>query len=171
MARRIFALRALAVLALLGGMLLLASCGYRHGANGAPCPPEGVSTLAIAKVENNTLDPGLAQSFRSLFRDEMVRHSCGRFVDRSVAEGLVDLYIVSVTEGTRVEDPNGNTVKLEVVVTLRAVIRRRLDNTNVWDSGQVSDYETFFGVDAQSARTRAIELGTRKLVDQISVGF
>lgn len=150
---------------------LLASCGYRPASQGSFSLPKDIHTLAITEVDNPTLDAELGQRVRSLFRDEVRRRGLYTFAEPERADARVRIIIPQQSTFTRVEDDDDQTLRLETSVQLRALVHRRLDDEQVLDTGIVGAFETFFGESEDSARTDALDLAIRRLVDRFANDF
>jgi hypothetical protein len=155
----------------LAALLLCWGCGYRPTGDTASRLPPDIRTLAVTSIDNRTLDTDLPQLVNGVFRDEITRRGQLKWAERDTADGLVSLTIVSLSESARLEDADGRTGKIKIGVVVRAKVRSRLNDVQVWDSGNVGFSETSFGGDELDARRAATSLAVRRLVDKLSISF
>lgn len=158
----------------LTAVLLLAvlaqGCGYTLG--GAQGLPGDVRTLHIGKVDNTTLDVTLPPLLHSLFRQEIEKRDLAGWAGAREADGIVKLSVVSLSTNSRVTTTEGRTLKFQTTVVLRGTLTHRVDQKQVWDSGDVAGEETFFDPAEESAAvSRAMEFAVRYLVDSMTATF
>ena len=117
----------LAVLALAGA----ASCGYRL--SGASTLPEHVRAIVVMPFENRTNRPEIEQRVTEELADQLTRR--GRYsvvTDResadAVLEGAITTYRTTPVQFTS----EGRANRVEVIVTIQATLRERVDDTVLW---------------------------------------
>ncbi len=156
---------ALCTLAALGG------CGYHFVSQGKVALPDDIKTLAVKKVKNPSMETWLPAELIASFRDEITNRDQLKWADDSKADGLVYFDIKYFDITTSVSDDKDRTEQYSVTIKVRAQIRRRLDNAEVWDSGYITMAEYFLATDLDSARRKAVELAVRRMVDSMQNAY
>ncbi len=153
----------------------LCSCGYRLTSSVPLVLPEDIHTLCLVKVINPSTETWLGPYLRSALRDEFTRRGQIKWVDRSQAEGLMEIEINTWSSSTKLEDADDQTVKSEVTLVFQGRIFRQKDHSLLWESRTIVEQEPFTGdengPDSQSAERRVIDLGMERLADQLSQNF
>ena len=105
----------------------LCACGYNFTGQGTVLgpDPDAVSrldpafrTMAIARVENPTIEPWLEPRLRSLIRDEFTRRRFVTWVDKDKATSLLTVVIKKFTRSTSVAGQQDQSLKLSNGMTL-----------------------------------------------------
>ncbi len=174
-AARIHALACLLLAAL--ALLSLGGCGYKFTGQSIS-DEESVSVLApqyrdlaIARIENPTVEPWLEPRLRSLLRDELTRRRLANWVDRSKATALITVYVKQYTRSTALAGQQDQSLKLSTGMTFSVRIRRAGDNLVLWDSGEQSQNESYYPGDADGADMRVTDLAIRRLADLMTQGY
>ena len=149
----------------------LGGCGYQFVSQGKVALPEDIKTLAIKRVDNPSMETWLPAELIARFRDEITSRAQLRWVDKADADALVYIDIEFFDVTTAVSDDKGQTEQYVATIKVRARIRRRLTNAEVWDSGYKYISERFLASDQQSARRKAVELAVRQIVDSMQNAY
>lgn len=149
----------------------MGGCGYNFVSQGKVDLPDDIRTLAIKKVANPSMETWLPAELISQFRDEITDRAQLAWVDKSDADGLVYIEVKFFDIGTSVSDDKGRTEQYSVSLNVRARIRRRLDNVEVWDSGSINMVEYYLASDRNDARRKAVELAVRRMVDALQNAY
>lgn len=161
----------LALAALLGG------CGYRFTGQ-SYADDENVSVLApqyrdlaVARIENPTVEPWLEPRLRSLLRDELTRRRLAHWVERSRATALITVHVKQYTRSTALAGQQDQSLKLSTSITYSVRVRRAGDNLMLWDSGEQTQTESYYPGDADGADMRVTDLAVRRLADLMTQGY
>lgn len=105
---------------------LLAGCGYQFQGSGTSLPAD-VKTLAVASVENETLDPGLGRDVEEALRTMIESFGALQLVEN---ESEADAVMRAVVKGvdTRVRSVTGATdiaLEYDLIITVAAELRRQ----------------------------------------------
>ncbi len=171
---------------LLGLTLLLASawslcaCGYSFTGQGTVLGPDpgaisrldpAFRTMAIARVENPTIEPWLEPRLRSLIRDEFTRRRFVTWADKDKATSLLTVIIKKFTRSTAVAGQQDQSLKLSTGLTLVFRVHRASDGAILWDSGEQNQSESFFPGDSEGADLRITDLAVRRMADRLTENY
>lgn len=102
---------------LLGLIGLLAGCGYTAG----PLLPEGVRRIAVPIAQNESLYRHAEVTYTRELKQELLRRSGARVVDRGEADAILETRIVEVPRNALVEDAVDQI--LEDAILVRVAVR------------------------------------------------
>lgn len=163
--------------ALLLAALVLGGCGYKFTGSSISDEesvnvlPAQYRDLAIIRIENPTVEPWLEPRLRSLIRDEFTRRRLTNWVERSKAAAFVTVQIKQYTRSTALAGAQDQSVKLSAGMIWTVRIRRAGDNLLLWDSGEMSQNESFYPGDADGADMRLTDLAVRRVADLMTEGY
>lgn len=171
------AARLVVLCALLLALLSMAGCGYKFTGSSISdeesvnvLPPQ-YRDLAIQRVENPTVEPWLEPRLRSLIRDEFTRRRLANWVERSKAAAYVTVQIKQYTRSTALAGQQDQSVKLSAGIVWSVRVRRAGDNLVLWDSGEMTQNESFYPGDADGADMRLTDLAVRRVADLMTEGY
>jgi len=156
---------------LLFAALAAASCGYRLGGQAPVVLPESMRTLAIAEVENPTMEAWLEAALRSSIRDELNRRGHVRWADTASAEAVMKVRVQRFTAQSSVKDEDDRTLKFAVELRLDARLLRNKDSSVIWESGNITSRQSYTGDDLSQARSEAIAMAVRELADRMGHAY
>jgi hypothetical protein len=169
-------MRSLGLALLFAATLALCGCGYSF--TGQADSTETASRLdpafrkmAIARVENPTIEPWLEPRLRSLIRDEFTRRRLATWADKDQATSLLTVIIKRFARSTLVAGQQDQSVKLSTELTLFFRVHRAGDGAVLWDSGEMSQSESFFPGDSEGADLRVTDLVVRRLADRMTQNY
>lgn len=172
--------RSLGLVLALAAALSLGGCGYTFTGQGTLMGPDPdvVSRLdpafrhmAIARVENPSIEPWIEPRLRSLIRDEFTRRRFVTWVDKDKATSLLTVTIKKFTRSTVVAGQQDQSVKLSTGLTLIFRVQRAGDGAVLWDSGEQSQTESFFPGDSDGADLRVTDLAVRRMADLMTENY
>jgi len=172
--------RVLGLALLLAATWTLCGCGYTFTGQGTVLgpDPDAVSRLdpafrsmAIARVENPTVEPWLEPRLRSLIRDELTRRRFITWTDKDKATSLLTVTIKKFTRSTIVAGQQDQSVKLSTGLVLIFQVRRASDGAVLWNSGEQSQTESFFPGDSDGADLRVTDLAVRRMADLMTQNY
>ncbi|MDD4951634.1 MAG: LPS assembly lipoprotein LptE [Desulfovibrionaceae bacterium] len=158
-------------LAAAAAALLCLSCGYHLAGEGPLVLDKEHRELFIAEVANPTTETWLGPRLRSLLRDELTRRGQIRWVDRGRASALVKLEVTKFSRGSAVYGVEEQTLRYEVELRFRARIVSAVDNTLLWDSGEITQTEPYFGNEQTAADNTVTEQAVRRLAERMSENY
>ena len=171
------AARLVALACLLLASLILGGCGYRFTGSSISdeesvnvLPPQ-YRDLAIIRIENPTVEPWLEPRLRSLIRDEFTRRRLANWVERSRAAAFVTVQIKQYTRSTALAGAQDQSLKLNAGMIWVVRIRRAGDNLLLWESGEMTQGESFYPGDADGADMRLTDLAVRRVADLMTEGY
>ena len=151
---------------------LLTGCGYGFTKHQQITDlPDDLHSLFFEALDNPTLDPDLNLELRQRVRDEITSRGLLTWDSRETADGLLTLRVVRFTSNTTVTGEDDETIKSAATLRLEAWITRRRDGANVWNSGNISESQSFFGGGQGRAETTVIDLAARRLADRLASDF
>ncbi|PKN07429.1 MAG: hypothetical protein CVU73_11715 [Deltaproteobacteria bacterium HGW-Deltaproteobacteria-8] len=172
--------RSLGLVLVLAAALSLSGCGYTFTGQGTLMgpDPDAVSRLdpafrhmAIARVENPTIEPWIEPRLRSLIRDEFTRRRFVTWVDKDKATSLLTVTIKKFMRSTVVAGQQDQSVKLSTGLTMIFRVQRAGDGAVLWDSGEQSQTESFFPGDSDGADLRVTDLAVRRMADLMTENY
>ncbi|MBW2109731.1 MAG: hypothetical protein JRI36_13880, partial [Deltaproteobacteria bacterium] len=144
-------------------------CGYHFKGMGLKAP-EGVQTIAVMVLENNTAEPGIETVFTGDLSYEFTRSKVLQVVNRAAADAVLSGSIVSLAEDTVTHTESYTSDERRVVVTLKLVLRRK-DGKVVWANNSLSDEEVFSVSDDRATtdknKREAIETLSTRLAEKV----
>ncbi|KAF0232774.1 MAG: hypothetical protein FD177_2256 [Desulfovibrionaceae bacterium] len=169
-------MRYLGLALLFAATLALGGCGYTF--TGQAVDAETASrldpafrTMALVRVENPTIEPWLEPRLRSLIRDEFTRRRFVSWTDKDKAASLLTVVVKRYTRSTSVAGQQDQSLKLSTGLTLIFRVHRAGDGAILWDSGEVSQSESFFPGDSDGADLRITDLAVRRLTDLMTQNY
>ncbi len=159
---------------LVAALVALASgCGYQFAAKSGPTVlGDGSRKLAIASVDNPTLEVWIEPFVRNSLYDELATRSKVTWTQPGDADQVLDIKVDNYFVAAAIRDDRDDTLKYQVRVTISAILRDRSTGARIWESGPVQRREFYIAEDAKSLAGRvAIELALRDLVDRMSHAF
>ncbi|MDO9632754.1 MAG: LPS assembly lipoprotein LptE [Humidesulfovibrio sp.] len=172
--------RSLGLVLVLAAALSLGGCGYTFTGQGTLMgpDPDAVSRLdpafrhmAIARVENPSIEPWIEPRLRSLIRDEFTRRRFVTWVDKDKATSLLTVTIKKFMRSTVVAGQQDQSVKLSTGLTMIFRVQRAGDGAVLWDSGEQSQTESFFPGDSDGADLRVTDLAVRRMADLMTENY
>jgi len=172
--------RSLGLALLLAVAWTLSGCGYTFTGQGTLLgpDPDAVSrldpafrTMAIARVENPTVEPWLEPRLRSLIRDEFTRRRFVTWTDKDKASSLLTVTIKRFTRSTALAGQQDQSLKLSTGLSLVFRVQRASDGAILWDSGEQSQTESFFPGDSEGADLRVTDLAVRRMADLLTENY
>lgn len=152
--------------------LLLPACGYQLTAQAPIDLPQDSTRLFLGKVVNPTTETWFEPMLRSSLRDELTRRGNVTWVDRDVAEAIVNLDVRSYSSSDVVKGRDDVTFKSEARVQMEASFYNARTNALIWASGPVTATETYRGAEGKRAATQAaIDLAVRMIADRLGQKF
>ncbi len=159
------------LLALMILVFIVSGCGYHNSATQPNRLPEAFREIAFGKVENPTLERWLEPELRSRIRDEITRRGQLTWVERSKAEALINLRIVSLENSSDVRGDKDKTLKYEETLRVRMRITDASDGRTIWNSGTVEVSESYMPGDEDSNELLVVKLMARRLVDRLNQAY
>lgn len=158
--------------------LSLALCGCGYTFTGQAADAETASRLdpafrsmALVRVDNPTIEAWLEPRLRSLIRDEFTRRRLATWTDTDKATSLLTVIIKRYTRTTAVAGQQDQSLKLNAGITLIFRVHRAGDGAVLWDSGEVSQSESFFPGGSEVADLRITDLAVRRLTDLMTQNY
>ena len=127
----------------LSALLALAGCGYNFQGSGTSLPDD-VKTVAIAKVENNTIERGLGTQVEESLRSVFERYGALKVVEEeNQADAVLQAKILGIT--TAVKSVTSSTdVALEYNLTMYIAAELKRSNGQIlWLHPKLSASEPF----------------------------
>ena len=164
--------RASCIALVCAALLLLASCGYRFSSAAPLALPQNMQRLYLEEIRDPTTEPQLESRLRTSLRNEFSQRGGVEWVARDLAEGLLQVHIMSYSSASKLESAEQETVRFEAVIRFEGLIFESEDHALVWESGQLTARESYA---QQSERDRAqeevVRLAAEKLANQLARGF
>ena len=164
--------RASCIALVCAALLLLASCGYRFSSAAPLALPQNMQRLYLEEIRDPTTEPQLESRLRTSLRNEFSQRGGVEWVSRGLAEGLLQVHIMSYSSASKLESAEQETVRFEAVIRFEGLIFESQDHALVWESGQLTARESYA---QQSERDRAqeevVRLAAEKLANQLARGF
>ena len=152
-------------------LLFAAGCGYSVGSSGNQVLEAGFRKVAVDEVTNNTTLAWIEPRLRSLLRDEVTRRGDLQWVDRNKADALITLAVNRFQRPTAVTGASDETLRYEAELEVEAVLRSRVDGTELWRSGKVSEKWPFFAGQESEAEDQVTALVIRTIVRRMSENY
>ncbi|WP_320170956.1 LPS assembly lipoprotein LptE [Maridesulfovibrio sp.] len=152
-------------------LFCITACGYHNSASAPNRLGEKFHEIAVAKVENPTLERWLEPKIRSMLHDEIIRRGQLVWADRSKAEALISIKIISISSGSRILGDNDATLKYDKSLKVQMKVTDAADGTMIWNSGPVEVTESYYSGQEDAANELVTELLVRKLVDRMSQAY
>jgi len=165
---------AVAIAACLG----LWGCGYHFTGTGSSDGTEQASRLApdqrnmaLVRVDNPTTESWIEPRLRSLIRDEFNRRHLVTWTDKAKATSLLTIIIKKYTRSTALSGESDQTVKLNAGITVTFRITRATDGGIIWDSGEVTQNESYYPGDSEGADSRVTDMLVRRMADLMTENY
>lgn len=147
------------------------ACGYHNSATEPNRLGERFKEVAIAKVENPTLERWLEPKLRSLLRDEITRRGQLVWTDKSKADALFNIKIISLSSGSSILGNDDITLKYDKTLKVQMRVTNAADGKLLWNSGTVSVTESYFTNEESATEELVVELLVRRLVDKMNQAY
>ncbi len=149
----------------------VSACGYHNSATEPNKLGEQFKEVAIAKVENPTLERWLEPKIRSLLRDEITRRGQLVWTDKSKAEALFNIKILSLSDGSRTLGNEDKTLKYDKTLKVQMRVTSAADGKLLWNSGPVEVTESYYTGQEDATDQLVTELLVRRLVDKMNQAY
>ena len=127
--------------------------------------PEGIESVAIPLMENQTAEPLLAEEITDKVISEFMMQGVFRLVDEERADGVLEMLLKSVTEQANTYSSEETVSEMRVTLNVEVELLRRSNgetvmkkNFNSWGIYSLEDGE----------RADGIEQAAEKLVEDIT---
>jgi TolB-like protein len=122
-----------AVLALLAATLGSLACGYKLLGVGSGVIPRDVHSIVVLPFENRTNRPEIEQRVTEQLASLLARRSGYSVVtDRSAADAVLEGAVVAYHTTPVQFTSEGRANRVEVIVTLQAILRKTADDSVLW---------------------------------------
>jgi outer membrane lipopolysaccharide assembly protein LptE/RlpB len=161
----LFRLTSLVLLSLVLSIAL--GCGYQIMGRGGEFP-EGITSLAIAPLENKTKEANLNAIFVSALRREFIFRREVDIVSKDKAEASLQGAITSVTTGSIAYDREARAREYRVTITLDLLLVRQGDGKVLWRGDGIqgaTEYIASTDVIVEEGRKNA---AIRKIADDLA---
>ncbi len=163
------------ILFLLGLLLLASGCYYTF----SPNLPEGIETVAVPVIENNTYRFGIEQELTTAVIEELLTNSPLTVTSEVNADALLDITITSYYTRAVSYDADESVKQRELKVTLEVVFRDLAAKKDLWHDSALSERvlyhdENTAGYTAETeeqAFTRLVDLLAERLINRIVEGW
>lgn len=149
----------------------MSACGYHNSATEPNRVGEQFREVAIAKVENPTLQRWLEPKIRSMLRDEITRRGQLTWVDKSKAEALFNIRILELSDGSRILGDQDVTLKYDMTLKLQMKVTSSSDGSLIWNSGPLEVTESYYVGQEDETRQLITKLMIRRLVDRMNQAY
>lgn len=156
---------------LLSVIFAVSACGYHNSATEPNRLGDKFKEVAIAKVENPTLERWLEPKIRSLLHDEITRRGQLVWVDKSKAEALFNIRIISLSSGSSILGESDETLKYDKTLKVQMRVIDAADGHMIWNSGPVSVTESYFTGEETETEELVVTLLVRRLVDKMNQAY
>lgn len=147
------------------------ACGYHNSATEPNRIGDKFREIAINKVENPTLERWLEPELRSMLRDEITRRGQLAWVDKSKAEALINIRIISLSSGSRILGNKDVTLKYDKTLKIQMRIVSAADGKLLWNSGPVEVTESYYSGQEDETNALVTELLVRRIVDKMNQAY
>jgi outer membrane lipopolysaccharide assembly protein LptE/RlpB len=114
----------------------MVGCGYHVMEKGGTFP-EGITSVAIIPLENNTREPNLTAIFTSAFRREFIFRQDVEVVTEQKAEATLEGAITSIDTGSVAYNSEGRATEYDISVTLNVRLIRRSNKVVLWKGDKI----------------------------------
>ncbi len=159
------------LLLLLCLVFFVSGCGYHSSASEPNKLSEKYHEIAISEVKNPTLERWLEPRLRGDLRDEITRRGQLVWVDKSKAEALISLRIVSFSNNSRVLGNKDETLKYNSILKVQMKVTDAADGHIIWNSGTVEVTESYYKGQEDTTQDLVVELMIRRLVDRMNQAY
>ncbi len=121
---------------------MVLACGYRIMGSGGEFP-EGVTTLSISSLKNETLEPRLDKIFVSAFRKEFISRRDVGIVEIREAESILQGTIQSLTTSSLSYDEEGRAKEHRIIITIDLLVVRQEDGKILWQGNGIRGSEVY----------------------------
>ncbi|TIH17358.1 hypothetical protein D0S45_06785 [Marinifilum sp. JC120] len=149
----------------------VSACGYHNSATEPNRVGEQFREVAIAKVENPTLERWLEPKLRSMMRDEITRRGQLVWTDKSKAEALFNIRILELSDGSRILGDQDVTLKYDMTLKLQMKVTSATDGALIWNSGPLEVTESYYVGQEEETKQLIIKLMVRRLVDRMNQAY
>jgi outer membrane lipopolysaccharide assembly protein LptE/RlpB len=123
----------LATIILVSAMI---GCGYHVMGKGGTFP-EGITSVAIIPLENNTREPNLTAIFTSALRREFIFRQDVKVVTEQKAEATLVGSITAIDTGSVAYNTEGRATEYDISVTLDARLIRQGTKAVLWKGDKI----------------------------------
>ena len=156
---------------LLCAVFAVSACGYHNSATEPNRIGEQFREVAIAKVENPTLQRWLEPKIRSMLRDEITRRGQLNWVEKSKAEALFSIRIIELSDGSRILGDQDVTLKYDMTLKVEMKVNSSSDGSLIWSSGPIEVTESYYLGQEEETRQLITKLMIRRLVDRMNQAY
>ena len=151
-------------------LVALGACGYHLKRSGFSAP-EGVHTIAVTLLENQTSESGIETVFTNDLAYEFTRSKVVGVVDADTADAVLSGSVKSMRVGTISHRADYASAERRVTMTLDLTFMSR-EGRVLWSDPKVSDYEAYkvfpddkFATD--KSRREAIETISERVAEKV----
>ena len=149
----------------------VSACGYHNSATEPNRVSKQFREVAIAKVENPTLERWLEPKIRSMLRDEITRRGQLVWTDKSKAEALINIRILELSDGSRILGDQDVTLKYDMTLKVQMSVTSASDGALIWNSGPMEVTESYYTGQEDEAQQLVTKLMVRRLVDRMNQAY
>jgi outer membrane lipopolysaccharide assembly protein LptE/RlpB len=114
----------------------MVGCGYHVMGRGGAFP-EGITSVAIVPLENDTREPNLTAIFTSALRREFIFRRDVEVVTEQKAEATLEGAITALETGSVAYNTEGRATEYDISVTLDARLIRRGTKAVLWKGDKI----------------------------------
>ncbi|EGB14893.1 hypothetical protein DND132_1687 [Pseudodesulfovibrio mercurii] len=153
-------------------LLALAGCGYSFGEGGTSVLAPQYRTVAVDEIHNPTTLAWLEPRLRKLLRDELHNRGTITWVDdKDKADALITIDVERYYRPTAVEDADERTLLTEAVFRFNATIRSATDDSELWNSGSITEHWPYDYGSGQEADMEVTRRGIQVLADRMTQDY
>ncbi|WP_319762286.1 LPS assembly lipoprotein LptE [Maridesulfovibrio sp.] len=149
----------------------VSACGYHNSATEPNRVGEQFREVAIAKVENPTLERWLEPKIRSMLRDEITRRGQLVWTDKSKADALFNIKVLELSDGSRILGDQDVTMKYDMTLKVQMKVTDATDGSLIWNSGPFSVTESYYTGQEEATKQLVTKLLVRRLVDKMNQAY
>lgn len=149
----------------------VSACGYHNSATEPNRVGKQFREVAIAKVENPTLERWLEPKIRSMMRDEITRRGQLVWTDKSKAEALFNIRILELSDGSRILGDQDVTLKYDMTLQVQMQVTSAADGSLIWNSGPIEVTESYYTGEEDTVKQLITKLIVRRLLDRMNQAY
>ncbi|NDV26603.1 LPS assembly lipoprotein LptE [Desulfovibrio sp. JC010] len=149
----------------------VSACGYHNSETEPNRVGKQFREVAIAKVENPTLERWLEPKIRSMMRDEITRRGQLVWADKSKAEALFNIRIIELSDGSRILGDQDVTLKYDMTLRVEMKVNSANDGSLIWSSGPLEVTESYYTGEEDATQQLVTKLMVRRLVDRMNQAY
>ena len=131
-------------------LVLFISCGYRF--SGSEKLPQGVESLFVELLENNTTEPGVDIVVTNELKNEFIRKYPGVLVDRDMAAAVLSGAVVGIQTETVARRGVLTALERSVSMTIDLSLKTAI-NERIWFARGISSSDTYTVVSGDKEAT------------------